>query len=81
MKNKSIAIGTNICKQKLSYFREVHFCGAVKNDAEMGSLLKNTEEAPIMLRNYSMYHDDKKFCVIQEYFSETINKILSVSFK
>ena len=81
MKNKGVAIGTNLSKQKFSYFREIHFCEVVKNDEEMNKILKNSGTSPILTRNYSMWHDDKKFCVIQEYFSETINKILSVSFK
>ena len=81
MQDKSTAIGTNISKQKFSYFREIHFGGILKGDKEMNNKLGNSEEASVLVRHYSMYHNDKKFCVIQEYFSEEINKILSVSFE
>lgn len=79
MKNKSIAIGTNISKQKMSYFREIHYVGVLIGDEGMTKLLKNSDDNVILVRHYSMYHDEEKLCVIQEYFSNEINKILSVS--
>ncbi len=81
MQDKSIAIGANISKQKFSYFREIHFAGILEGDKEMNQKLGNNEDARVLVRYYSMYHNEKKFCVIQEYFSEEINKILSVSFE
>lgn len=80
MKNKSIAIGTNISKQKMSYFRDIHYVGVLTGDAAMSKTLNNSSEEVILVRHYSMYHDEEKLCVIQEYFSNEINKILSVSF-
>ncbi len=52
----------------------------LEGDLEMNGMLENGEGEKVLVRHYSMYHDEKKFCVIQEYFSNEINKILSVSF-
>lgn len=80
MQNKLIAIGTNIANQKYPYTREIHYAGKVEDDEEVNGLLKNKKDEGVLVRHYSMFHSTMKFCVIQEYFSNEINKILSVSF-
>ncbi len=78
MKNKGDAIGSNMKKQKFENFRDVNFAGIVVDDAEINTALEMKGDESLLIRNYYFWHGGKRVCVIQEYFSTEVKKVLGV---
>ena len=78
MKNKESAIGKNMGSQKFESFREINFAGVVENDKEVNDLLTMTEQESLLIRNYYLWNKGKRACVIQEYFSKEVKKVLGL---
>jgi len=78
MANKGDAIGSNMKKKKFENFREVNFAGIEGNDKEINKALEMNEDETLLVRNYYFWNGGKRVCVIQEYFSTEVKKVLGV---
>lgn len=78
MKDKGTAIGKNMGAQKFESFREVNFAGIVENDQEINKTLEMAENETLLVRNYFLWNKGKRACVIQEYFSKEVKKVLGL---
>jgi len=77
MKDRGDAIGANMSRQRIEYFREIMFAGTVEGDKEVNKLLETPESEALLTRGYFFWHGGKKVCFIQEYFSKEVNQVLS----